>query len=191
MREIRVAEFDYTKFPASPLKISAGPAITLYGATILESNSFRGKVAVVNETNSPVDLASTFPGTTTAVYPKLLGYALKKFEPREYKTTISKAKSDDAKFEIDSEWIQSEGQAKDIAEFIKLNSVTLKNGKLNDIIILDAEIFANPLIQLGDTVDVIHPDLGLSGATHTFVVTRVSQEFNGGISTSVRLQEIP
>ncbi len=74
--------------PASPLKISAGPAITLYGATILESNSFRGKVAVVNETNSPVDLASTFPGTTTAVYPKLLGYALKKFEPREYKTTI-------------------------------------------------------------------------------------------------------
>jgi hypothetical protein len=191
MREIRVAEFDYTKFPASPLKISAGPAITLYGATILESNSFRGKVAVVNETNSPVDLASTFPGTTTAVYPKLLGYALKKFEPREYKTTISKAKSDDAKFEIDSEWIQSEGQAKDIAEFIKLNSVTLKNGKLNDIIILDVEIFANPLIQLGDTVDVIHPDLGISATTHTFVVTRISQEFNGGISTSVRLQEIP
>ena len=78
-----------------------------------------------------------------------------------------------------------------IAEFIKLNSITLKNGKLNDIIILDVEIFANPLIQLGDTVDVIHPDLGLSATTHTFVVTRISQEFNGGISTSVRLQEIP
>ena len=189
-REIRIEEFDYTTPPASPLKLGTGPAITLYGATILEANSFRAKIAVINETNASVDLASTFPGDPVAPYPKLLGYGLRKFEPKEYKTTISKAKADEAKFEIDSEWVQSYGQAKSIAEFIKANSVSVRNNKVNDIIKLNLEIFANPLIQLGDTVDIEYPDLGISSSTHSFVVTGITQEFNNGLSTSVYLQEV-
>jgi hypothetical protein len=154
LREIRIEEFDYTQPPGSPIKIAAGASVSQYGATIIESNSFRAKIAAVNETNEPLDISSSFPGTAAAGYPKLLGYTLKKFEPKEYKTTVSKSSGEDSKFEIDSEWIQAESQAKDIAEFIKANSAIVKAGKTNDPIILDVEIFANPLVQLGDTVDV-------------------------------------
>jgi len=190
MREIRVVEFDYNKAPASPLKISAGPNISSYGATLLDSNSFRAKIAVINESNFPVNLSSTFPGEVAAPYPKLLGFALKKYEPKEYKITISKARSDDAKFEIDSQWIQSYSQAKSIADFIKLNSSTLRDGKTNDVIRLEVDITPNPLLQLGDTVDIEYPDLGLSSVTHSFIIVGISQQFDGGISTRLILQEV-
>jgi len=190
IREIRIAEFDYTQPPGSPIKIAAGASVSQYGATILESNSFRAKIAAVNETNEPLDISSSFPGTAAAGYPKLLGYTLKKFEPKEYKTTVSKSSGDDSKFEIDSEWIQAESQAKDIAEFIKANSAIVKSGKTNDPIILDVEIFTNPLLQLGDTVDVSYPDLGLSYSSHSFIITSISQSFSDGISTNIRLQEV-
>ncbi len=190
MREIRIAEFDYTQPPGSPLKIAAGAAVTSYGATILESNSFRAKIAAVNETNEPVDLSSSFPGAATAGYPKLVGFTLKKFEPKEYKTTISQAKADDSKFEIDSEWIQSSSQAKDIAETIKKNSAIVKNGKTNDAILLDVEVFSNPLLQVGDTVDIAYPDLGLNYSSHSFIITGIEQSFNSGISTRLSLQEV-
>jgi hypothetical protein len=190
MREIRIAEFDYTTQPASPLKVAAGSSVSQYGATIMESNSFRAKIAVVNETNEPLDISSAFPGATSAVYPKLLGFTLKKFEPKEHKTTISMAKSDDAKFEIDSEWIQSISQARDISEFIKRNSSIVKNGKTNDPTILDVEVFPNPLLQVGDTVDISYPDLGLSYVSHSFIITSISQSFDNGMTTSLRLQEV-
>jgi len=190
IREIRIAEFDYTQPPGSPIKIAAGASVSQYGATILESNSFRAKIAAANETNEPLDISSSFPGTAAAGYPKLLGYTLKKFEPKEYKTTVSKSSGDDSKFEIDSEWIQAESQAKDIAEFIKANSAIVKAGKTNDPIILDVEIFTNPLLQLGDTVDVAYPDLGLSYSSHSFIITSISQSFSSGISTNIRLQEV-
>jgi hypothetical protein len=190
IREIRIEEFDYTQPPGSPIKIAAGASVSQYGATILESNSFRAKIAAVNETNEPLDISSSFPGTAAAGYPKLLGYTLKKFEPKEYKTTVSKSSGDDSKFEIDSEWIQSESQAKDIAEFIKVNSAIVKAGKTNDPVILDVEIFTNPLVQLGDTVDISYPDLGLSYSSHSFIITSISQSFSNGISTSIRLQEV-
>ncbi len=103
---------------------------------------------------------------------------------------MSKSSGDDSKFEIDSEWIQAESQAKDIAEFIKANSAIVKSGKTNDPIILDIEIFTNPLLQLGDTVDVSYPDLGLSYSSHSFIITSISQSFSDGISTNIRLQEV-
>lgn len=190
IREIRIEEFDFLKYPATPVKIAAGAAISQYGATILSSNSFRAKIAVVNESNFPVSMASSLPGTPTANYPKLIGYALKEFESKEYKTSISIAKADDARFELDSEWVQSYDQAKSIAEFIKSKSFTVKGGKTNDVINAEVEIFANPLIQLGDTVDVEHPDLGLSSGTHSFIVTGINQSFNEGLTTTLRLQEV-
>ena len=190
IREIRIEEFDYLKYPATPVKISAGAAVSQYGATLLSSNSFRAKLAVVNESNFPVRMASSLPGTPTANYPKLIGYALKKYDSKEYKTSISIAKADDAKFEMDSDWVQSYDQAKSIAEFIKSKSFTVKGGKTNDVINAEVEIFANPLIQLGDTVDVEHPDLGLSSATHSFIVTGISQSFNQGLTTTLKLQEV-
>jgi hypothetical protein len=190
IREIRIEEFDYLKFPATPVKIAAGASITRYGATILSSNSFRAKIALINESTFPTSLSSSFPGTATAQYPKLIGYALKKFDAKEYKISISKARSDDAKFEVDSEWIQSYDQAKGLADFIKSKSSVVKNGKTNDVINVNVEIFSNPLVQLGDTVDVEHPDLGLSSSTHSFIVTGISQSFQDGLTTSLTLQEV-
>ena len=190
MREIRVVEFDYTKYPATPVKIAAGAASSSYGAAILDQTSFRAKIAVINESNFPVELYSVFPGSPVAPYPKLIGNVIKKYDSREYKTTISKAKADDAKFEIDSEWIQTEQEAKDIAEFIRKQSSVVKSGKTNDAVILDLDVFTNPLIQLGDTVDVIYAPLGLNSASHSFIISGISQSFDNGISTRVRLQEV-
>lgn len=190
MREIRIAEFDYTKAPATPIKISAGAAISSYGAIILEATSFRGKIAVINESSYPVDLFSAFPGGQPAQYPKLIGYTLKKYENRDYTVTISDARADDAKFELDSEWIQTLGEAKSIATFIKNNSAIEKNGKTNDAISITADIFSNPLLQLGDTVDIIYPSLGLNSGTHSFIIKGISQSFSDGISTNVKLQEV-
>ena len=190
MREIRVAEFDYTKFPATPIKISAGAAASSYGVAILYATAFRAKIAVINESNYPVSLYSVFPGSPSAPYPKLIGHVIKKYDSKEYKTTISTAKADEAKFDLDSEWVQSEKEAIDIAEFIKKNSSIVKSGKTNDATILDVDIFLNPLLQLGDTVDVIYGPLGLSSSSHSFIISGISQSFDNGLSTTVRLQEV-
>lgn len=190
MREIRIAEFDYTKYPATPIKISAGAASSSYGVAILYSTAFRAKIAVINESNYPVSLYSVFPGAASAPYPKLIGHVIKKYDSKEYKTTISTAKADDAKFELDSEWVQSEKEAIDIAEFIKKNSSIVKAGKTNDATILDMDIFMNPLLQLGDTVDVIYGPLGLNSSSHSFIISGISQSFENGLSTSVKLQEV-
>jgi hypothetical protein len=86
--------------------------------------------------------------------------------------------------------VQSEKEAIDIAEFIKKNSSIIKAGKTNDATILDMDIFMNPLLQLGDTVDVIYGPLGLNSSSHSFIISGISQSFENGLSTSVKLQEV-
>lgn len=190
MREIRIADFDYTTAPALPITIALGAASSAYSAAVLEANSFRMKAVFVNDTNGTLPLGSFVPGQPSAEYPKVIGVPIKKFEPGEYSIRISNARIDDATITLESEWIQSDRQAQEIANFIKDNSSVVREGRTNDVIDLQMEVFSNPIIQLGDIVSVNHPDLGLSSASHSFIIKGISQSFDNGINTTISLREI-
>lgn len=85
--------------------------------------------------------------------------------------------------EIDSDWIQSEDMAKEIADWIKEHWSKGAEGA-------SAQIFGNPLIQVGDIVAVEYPDKNVSAATHKYFVVGVNNNFNNGIETSLDLRRV-
>ena len=83
---------------------------------------------------------------------------------------------------FDSMWIQSESDAKSLFDWIKTqwskqqSSVTM-------------EIFGNPVLEPGDVISINYPSNDLDG-TQKFLVTSVSNEFDGGLSTTITARSI-
>jgi uncharacterized protein (UPF0218 family) len=55
--------------------------------------------------------------------------------------------------------------------------------------VIEMEIFSNPLISVGDIVAINYSKNGLDG-TQKFVVTKVSNSFGEGLSTSITARSI-
>ncbi len=80
--------------------------------------------------------------------------------------------------EISSPWIQSKQQAQDLADWINAN-FSYGNEKAT------IEVFGNPLIELGDVVNVLYPQKHINS---DFFVIGVSNNFANGISTTLTLR---
>lgn len=79
---------------------------------------------------------------------------------------------------FESTWIQTEEDAKKLAEFIKSKVVN----KSKDI---DISVFGNPLISVGDVIVIDFPYQGFTD-TNKILVTSVTHEYNNGLSTQIR-----
>ena len=181
--EVREYDIQFDKFPAVHSNIyfsndsqiicpeySADP----FGAKFILANAYRSN-AIVNGEDT-----LTF-GSDNPVEQKLMIYG-RTVTKGDEKTIISK--NDDAirrrgqvDTEVQSEFIQTEEAAQDLADWI-----THHWADGNDEV--EAEIFGNPLIQLGDIVSINYPQKDFDPVTHRYFVVEIGRGFDSGYDTT-------
>lgn len=186
VHEIR--EFD-VKFDPKPVLHSRLFSTNDWAATILEyrASSFGAKFTVANtERGNTVirgeDKAS-FAGTGEAVTQQfsVYGRALSVADGAE----IISENLDQIRIrgkiesELTSTWIQTEAMAKSISDWMN-NRFSYGNEYIT------LEVFANPLIEIGDVVSVDFPEKHISG---DWFVISVSTSFEEGLKTSLGLRK--
>jgi hypothetical protein len=80
-------------------------------------------------------------------------------------------------------WIQSEGDAKSLAKWIK-ESILNKNK------VISLDIFGNPLITPGDIVTINYPIQELTTASGKYIVVDVQLAFSEGVTTRITCRAI-
>jgi hypothetical protein len=176
-----VREFDVTfdKFPAvhSNLYFSNDTQVVCpeysadpFGAKFILANAYRSNAILNGEDRLTY-------GADNPIEQKLMIYG-RTVNKEDEKTVESK--NEDAirrrgqvDTEIQPEWIQSESGAKSLADWI-----THHWSEGNDEV--EAEIFGNPLIQLGDLVSVNYPQKNFSPTTHRYFVVGINRGYDQG-----------
>jgi len=130
------------------------PDVTIAGTSI---DSFGMDVYVINNTGTFTDLANSEEKQFIVV-----GNYIVPSDPFEY---IDPALTDEEKKEIvgfDSTWIQRESEAIELSKFM-----TKQWSKQQKVVTL--ETFFNPLIQIGDIVEISYPDNGLYSSENSTI----------------------
>jgi hypothetical protein len=187
VHEVREFDVDFSKFPVlhSQLYLSNESQVicpeytsTPFGAKFTLANTSRDNAVVSGEDTL------TF-GSDNAVDQKLLVYG-RTFTQEDEKTETVK---DDAatksrgeiSLDIDSSWIQTEAAAKALGAWI----ISHWSGGADEV---SAKIFGNPLIQLGDVVNVNYALMNMTPATHEYFVVGVSHSYDNGLETQLTLR---
>jgi hypothetical protein len=187
-----VREFDVTfdKYPAvhSNLYFSNDTQIVCpeykadpFGAQFILANAYRSN-AIVNGEDT-----LTY-GSENPVEQKLMIYG-RTVTKEDEKTIISK--NDDAirrrgqvDTEIQPEWIQTESGAKALADWVTHHWA-------NGCDEVEAEIFGNPLIQLGDIVSINYPQKDFDPVNHRYFVVQIGRGYDGGYeNTNLTLRRV-
>lgn len=180
-------EYD-VKFSPSPVLHSRLYNTNDWSAVCLEykANPFGAKFIVANTArkNTVVhgDDTLSFAGTGQSVNQVLtvFGRALVVDEAQEeiVKNDEQIRRRGRIDAELSSTWIQSKSMAKDIAEWLSDN---FSYGNEN----ITVETFGNPLIEVGDVVNVNYPQKHIDG---DFFVVGIRNRFNSGVTTSLDLR---
>lgn len=85
--------------------------------------------------------------------------------------------------ELSSDWIQSKDMAQDIADWICAHWGTGADSA-------SVTVFGNPLIEIGDVVDVAYAHKFMTPETHRYFVTGVSTSFDTGVNTTLTLRRV-
>jgi hypothetical protein len=84
--------------------------------------------------------------------------------------------------EVSSDWIQSEAAAKAIGDWIVNNWAEPADT-------VDVKVFGNPLIRVGDVVNITYAPKGISNVK--FVVLTCSQSWDDGLETTITCRKCP
>lgn len=173
-REIRKAKFRYDnsdKGPAIPIKPSTGGNKYV---TILDNSlqPFGGEIYALNNTSVFVPLHDNNYSTFWVA-----GNEISKSGQIEYLTDESSEMAIKQPVQFESSWIQTEQDAKSLADWIK--STSLNKGRL-----VDLEIFGNPLLSPGDIVKINYPLQQMEiGDDVKYIITDINNVYSGGVST--------
>lgn len=171
VREIYKASVKFESRPSYPIKWSVGAnnSVSLIGST---RSNFASEAYVLNNTTTTVPLSD---GNLASMY--IIGNTLADSGTLEYTTDdyVDYVTKEPVIFE--SQWIQTEDAAKNLAEWIKLEVVN--KGK-----IVNVTTFGNPLLSLGDIVTINYPFQGFNG-TEKFIITSIDHAYDGGLETTV------
>jgi hypothetical protein len=178
-REIRKVKDSYDEDrPAIPIRFRTG--FNKY-ATMLDSRlqPFSSEAYVLNNTSSSIILHDN---NYTSFY--LLGNSIQRSPGViDYDTDQSNDSKPKESVIFDSSWIQSEEDAKSLAEWIKSNA-------LNKGSFIDMRVFGNPILSAGDIISINYPILGMSQDSVKYIITRCSLEYSKGVSTSISCRAI-
>lgn len=177
-REIRKVKDSYDENrPAVPIQFRT--SMNKY-ATILDQRlqPFTAEAYVLNNTSTSVILHDN---NYTSFY--VLGNSIQRSGIIDYDTDQSNDSENKESVIFDSSWIQSEEDAKSLAEWIKSNS--LNKGRF-----VDLRVFGNPVLSAGDIVSINYPILGMSPSDTKYIITRCSLEYSEGVSTSISCRAI-
>lgn len=175
-RELKQIKIKYQDRPSEPLfatvginKLAAilGQRLTSYGAEIF----------VVNNSGMMIPLAD---GNLYSF--GVVGNAITQSDAYEYTSNILGENTVPEPVVFETAWIQREDDAKSLATWIQTQWSKQQR-------VIEMEVFSNPLISVGDIITINYPKNDLDG-TQKFVVTRVSNSFREGLSTSITARSI-
>jgi hypothetical protein len=181
------------KFDPAPVQYSTLFSTNNWYAAPVEYNSspFEARFIIANVGRANAILhgedSLSFGGTSRAVNQVLtvLGRDLEIAE--DEKVNKKNAEAIRARGQVDvelsSEWIQSKDMAEDIATWMAQHWS-------NGVDEISVDIFGNPLIEIGDIVDITYPHLNMTPATHRYFVIGTSNSFSSGIETTLKLRRI-
>jgi hypothetical protein len=112
-----------------------------------------------------------------------LGNSIQRSGVIDYDTDQSTDSGNKESVIFDSSWIQSEEDAKLLAEWIKSN--ILNKGKF-----VEMQVFGNPTISAGDLVKINYPVLGMTESSNKYIVTKCTLDYREGLSTSISCRAI-
>ena len=176
-REIKKVKTVYYDRPAIPNYVRTGN--NKY-ATVLAQRlqPFSFEAYVLNNTSTTIPLSD---GIQSSFY--VNGNTVVRSNPIDYDT---KTETDSRNIEpiiFDTNWIQSEPDAKSLADWIKTN--ILNKGRL-----VSMEVFGNPLLSPGDVVTINYPLQSVSELTGKYIITRVFLDYNEGVTTTIECRAI-
>jgi hypothetical protein len=166
---------------------SANPAIPLYlsrgqnkNVTIMADKlqPFTAEMLVMNNTSGTVNLHDGEYNTF-----QIVGTPVVDGGVVEYSTDDPDSRAKKYPVQFDSNWIQSQTDAKRLADWIV--STQLNKGRS-----IEMEVFGNPLIEPGDIIGVNYPIQDLSHTDKKYIVTAVRMGFSEGVTTSISCRAI-
>jgi hypothetical protein len=156
-------------------------AATPFGADFVVANIGRNHAIIKGEDNLLYGGAEAGVNQVFTVLGRTLNIEDEESIKRENKLSIRKRGPIES--ELSSDFIQSRAMAVDIA-----NWMTKHWSEGVDEV--DVEIFGNPLIEIGDIVDINYPERDMTPATHKYFVVKTSTSFDMGLSTSLTLRRV-
>lgn len=186
-----VREFD-VKFDPSPVRYSYLFSTNEWYSAILEyvprPHGARFTVANVSRNNAILhgEDRLLYAGTEETVNQRFLvlgnNLEISPDETVERKNNIAIRRRGEVVVELNSDWIQTEGMAIRLAEWMRKHW----SESVDEV---SVEIFGNPLIEIGDMVDVLYTTQNASPSTHKYFVVGTSSSFvDGGIETTLTLR---
>jgi hypothetical protein len=177
-REIKKTKISYKDKPAIPItfRTSMNKYVTLLDQKL---QPFGAESYVLNNTSTTVALHNS---NDTTFY--ILGNKIERSNGAiDYDTDQSEDSSNKESVIFDTSWIQTESDAKDLAEWIK--SSVLNKGRF-----VDMSVFGNPLISAGDIVKINYPVLGMTEESGKYIVTKCTLDYKEGLTTSISCRAI-
>jgi hypothetical protein len=175
-REIRKVKTVYSDRPAIPNYVRTGN--NKYANVLAQRiQPFSFEAYVLNNTSTSIPLHD---GEFASFY--VNGSRVSKSSPIEYDTKSDTDSNNIEPLILDTSWIQSESDAKNLAEWIKSN--TLNKGRS-----IEMEVFGNPLLSPGDIISINYPLQGI-GSDTKYIITKVTTRFEEGVFTSVSCRAI-
>lgn len=170
-RELRKVNIKYESRPGYPLYPSLGinKFVNVLGSRL---TSFGAEVYLINNAGTwvPLDDSSIHSFSVIGNYVVTSGQ-------HEYTDSSINEYSNPEPVIFQSSWIQKEDDAKSISNWIK--DLWSKQQ-----VVVNLQVFGNPLISVGDIITVNYPSNNLDG-TQKFVVMNVNNSFNEGLETSI------
>lgn len=176
-REIKKTKISYDDRPSIPItfRTSLNKYVTLLDQKL---QPFGAESYVLNNTSTTVALDNS---NDTSFY--VLGNSIQRSGVIDYDTDQSEDSANKESVIFDSSWIQTEDDAKQLADWIK--SSVLNKGRF-----VDMTVFGNPLISAGDIVKINYPVLGMTEAVGKYIVTKCTLEYREGLTTSISCRAI-
>lgn len=175
-RELKKIKVKYEARPGNPLYTSTGinKYVNILGQRL---TSFGAEIYVINNSGTfiPLDDSNLYSFSVIGNYIVVSGQ-------HEYVSNTLSENTIPEPVIFESSWIQLESDAKNLATWIQ-DQWSKKQQ------VIEMEIFSNPLISVGDIVAINYSKNGLDG-TQKFVVTKVSNSFGEGLSTSITARSI-
>ena len=176
--------FERPSIPRYPV-ITMNPYATLIGSSI---DSFGMEAYVLNNSGTYIKLDDG-----NSKHFNVVGDSIIQADQWEYldPTLTNIDKQEQVAF--DSVWIQKESEAKALSDWMK--NIWSKQQQ-----VIQIEVFANPLIQIGDTIEISYPNNGLYSTEDTsvpsgytalkYIVLDIEQTWQDGPATKITARSI-
>jgi hypothetical protein len=188
VHEVREYDVKFEKFPVlySSLYVSNDEQIV---TTQYNGNPFRAQFTIANSSriNSVVNGEDTVTyGPDNSIEQKMVitGRTIQQQDEKTYNVKDERAirVHGEIPLEVSSDWIQSEAAAKAIGNWIVNNWAEPADT-------IEVQLFGNPLIRIGDVVNVNYAPKGISNVK--FVVLRANQSWGEGLQTTLTCRKCP